>query len=320
MQPAAPVLRSTVAPQGTDASRGALIAGHVSPRQVMPPLAGSPWRYRRKARLGARYVAGRYGALVGFRERLPNRVADMTDCEVLADAARSADHAVAASSWAHWTPWRGFRRSRWRPAKTPPSSSSAIWIRSRRTTWRRSRGSRAGTGSGSGCSRTAPTPPGRSSIRRRICITPSTAAAIRLSFSPLDFVQVNAEVNRALVRRVVSMVDPAPGGEGARRLLRARQLQPAARGPRGGGDRGWRPGRTWSIARVPTRPATRCPQRFHRADLGDEAVGAGLAGPRMGQAAHRPTEVRGRSGGRARPPRARVAHRVRLVQSRHAGP
>ena len=35
--------------------------------------------------------------------------------------------------------------------------------------------------------------------------------AIRLSFSPLDFVQVNAEVNRALVRRVVSMLAPAPG-------------------------------------------------------------------------------------------------------------
>ena len=57
----------------------------VSPPQVMPPLAGSPWRYRRKARLGARFVPGRYGALVGFRERFPNRVADMTDCEVLAD-------------------------------------------------------------------------------------------------------------------------------------------------------------------------------------------------------------------------------------------
>ena len=32
--------------------------------------------------------------------------------------------------------------------------------------------------------------------------------AIRLSFSPLDFVQVNAEVNRALVRRVVSVLAP----------------------------------------------------------------------------------------------------------------
>ena len=35
--------------------------------------------------------------------------------------------------------------------------------------------------------------------------------AIRLPFSPLDFVQVNAGVNRALVQRVVSMIAPAAG-------------------------------------------------------------------------------------------------------------
>ena len=43
----------------------------LAPEEVMPPLTGTPWRYRRKARLGARFVTGRYGALVGFRERFP---------------------------------------------------------------------------------------------------------------------------------------------------------------------------------------------------------------------------------------------------------
>ena len=57
----------------------------LAPEEVMPPLTGTPWRYRRKARLGARFVPGRYGALVGFRERFPSRVADITECVVLSD-------------------------------------------------------------------------------------------------------------------------------------------------------------------------------------------------------------------------------------------
>jgi 23S rRNA (uracil1939-C5)-methyltransferase len=58
--------------------------GKVSPGTVLPPLSGrSTLGYRRKARLGAKYVLKKEKVLVGFRERGAPYVADLTRCEVL---------------------------------------------------------------------------------------------------------------------------------------------------------------------------------------------------------------------------------------------
>ncbi len=57
--------------------------GHVRPERVLAPLMGEPWGYRRKARLGAKYVAKKDKALVGFREIDGRFIADLTRCEVL---------------------------------------------------------------------------------------------------------------------------------------------------------------------------------------------------------------------------------------------
>jgi 23S rRNA (uracil1939-C5)-methyltransferase len=57
--------------------------GGVAPVRVLPPLAGAPWGYRARARLGVRYVPGKGGALVGFRERRGARVAVVDGCPVL---------------------------------------------------------------------------------------------------------------------------------------------------------------------------------------------------------------------------------------------
>ena len=184
--------------------------GAPPPRQVMPPLAGSPWRYRRKARLGARYVPGRFGALVGFRERVPNRVADITDCEVLAEpagplvmplrelvgsleararipqieVAAGEDYAVLVVR--HLDPLSAHDLEAIEAFAV--AHGVGVWLQ----------------------------PGGTESARPFAGSEPELHyrlddGAIRLSFSPLDFVQVNAEVNRALVRRVVSMLAPVPG-------------------------------------------------------------------------------------------------------------
>ena len=56
----------------------------VKPAKLLTPLlAESPWGYRRKARLGAKYVVKKGRVLVGFRERNSSFVADMNSCEVL---------------------------------------------------------------------------------------------------------------------------------------------------------------------------------------------------------------------------------------------
>src|SRR5687767_10525315 len=53
---------------------------------MLPPIYGEEWGYRHRARLSVRYVQGKGGALVGFRERKSTYVADMQSCEVLPPA------------------------------------------------------------------------------------------------------------------------------------------------------------------------------------------------------------------------------------------
>jgi len=50
---------------------------------LLPPLRASAWGYRKKARLGVKYVAKKGRVLVGFRERNTPFIADMHSCEVL---------------------------------------------------------------------------------------------------------------------------------------------------------------------------------------------------------------------------------------------
>jgi 23S rRNA (uracil1939-C5)-methyltransferase len=57
--------------------------GRVEPARWLPPLAGAPWGYRRKARLGVRWVAKKGRVLVGFRERGSSFIADLSHCDVL---------------------------------------------------------------------------------------------------------------------------------------------------------------------------------------------------------------------------------------------
>jgi len=57
--------------------------GKVKPKVVIPPLTGPIWGYRRKARLGVKYVDKKERVLVGFREKYSPFVADMNSCEVL---------------------------------------------------------------------------------------------------------------------------------------------------------------------------------------------------------------------------------------------
>ncbi|MCH9697021.1 MAG: 23S rRNA (uracil(1939)-C(5))-methyltransferase RlmD [Gammaproteobacteria bacterium] len=57
--------------------------GKVTPKQMLPVLNSPQWGYRSKARLTVRDVAGKGRVLVGFREKGTRYVADMVSCEVL---------------------------------------------------------------------------------------------------------------------------------------------------------------------------------------------------------------------------------------------
>lgn len=57
--------------------------GKVTPETWLPPLTALPWGYRRKARLGVKYVIKKQQLLVGFRERYKPYIADIHTCPIL---------------------------------------------------------------------------------------------------------------------------------------------------------------------------------------------------------------------------------------------
>jgi 23S rRNA (uracil1939-C5)-methyltransferase len=57
--------------------------GNVQPVRVLDPLRGPEWAYRRRARLGIKYVHKKGRVLAGFREREKPYIADIKRCEVL---------------------------------------------------------------------------------------------------------------------------------------------------------------------------------------------------------------------------------------------
>ena len=59
--------------------------GRVAPARWLTPLASAPWHYRRRARLGVRYVDAKQRVLVGFRERYKPYIVDMDGCPVLVE-------------------------------------------------------------------------------------------------------------------------------------------------------------------------------------------------------------------------------------------
>jgi 23S rRNA (uracil1939-C5)-methyltransferase len=70
--------------------------GRVAPVRILPPLAGPVWGYRRRARLGVKYVRKKSRVLAGFREREKPYIADLRCCEVLVGRFRSLPEQIAS--------------------------------------------------------------------------------------------------------------------------------------------------------------------------------------------------------------------------------
>jgi 23S rRNA (uracil1939-C5)-methyltransferase len=70
--------------------------GRVSPERVLAPLRGPEWAYRRRARLGVKYVHKKGRVLAGFREREKPYIADIQRCEVLQEPLAALPRDLAA--------------------------------------------------------------------------------------------------------------------------------------------------------------------------------------------------------------------------------
>jgi 23S rRNA (uracil1939-C5)-methyltransferase len=184
--------------------------GNVQPERVLEPLIGPVWAYRRRARLGIKYVPRKGRVLVGFRERSAPYVADLHECRVLAAplgslidplaelvgglsiAARVPQAEVAVADNACALVLR---------VLDPPSDADLLRMRE----WERTHGARLYLQPG-GPATVAPLTPGHEPLRYLL-----PAFDVSLEFEPTDFIQVNGALNQAMVSRAIELLEPQPG-------------------------------------------------------------------------------------------------------------
>jgi 23S rRNA (uracil1939-C5)-methyltransferase len=185
--------------------------GKVKPEAMLPPIYGQEWNYRQRARLSARFVPKRGGALVGFRERRSTFVAEMRSCDVLPERIsqlipklrvlvndlsirqRLPQIELAGGDEAevlvirHLDPLTEDDEAILRAF----AEDAGVWV------WLQPRGPDSAH----------PFHPANG--RQLFYSLPEFG--VRIAFHPTDFTQVNHGVNRLLVSRAVRLLDAQPG-------------------------------------------------------------------------------------------------------------
>jgi 23S rRNA (uracil1939-C5)-methyltransferase len=184
--------------------------GGVAPARWLPPLAGPAWTYRRRARLGCKFVDKKGRVLVGFRERGSPLLADLEVCEVLTPAVGANLAALAALV--------GSLDIRRRVAQIEvaagdnaavlvlrvledPSPEDLLRLRE----FELQNGLAIHLQRG-GLDTVAPLTLPATPLRYELDDLPAG-----IEFSPTDFIQVNGELNRLMVARAMDLLEPRPG-------------------------------------------------------------------------------------------------------------
>jgi len=184
--------------------------GKVKAEQLLRPIEGPAWGYRYRARLSVRYVARKDVVLVGFHERKSRYVADMGSCAVLPPAvsallpklralvASMAERdrlpqielamgdAVVALVLRHLAPLPDGDLALLRAFAA--EHGVQWWLQ----------------------------PKGPDTVHRLDDDGAQLAYAlpefnVHMPFKPTDFTQVNPHINRVLVQRAITRLDPQPG-------------------------------------------------------------------------------------------------------------
>ncbi len=211
-----------------------------TPERWLEPLRGPLWGYRRRARLGARYVPKKARALVGFRERMSSYVAAIERCEVLAPPAGEligplsalltelgirervpqievavGDNATAFVLRVLEAPpprdlarLRDFERAHAVRLYLQPAGLDSV--------------TRLSISEAPAAAAAAGLPPAAGASVTATAAGDESAAApaeeplwyalpdfnVRLEFAPTDFIQVNGAMNQALIARAVALLEP----------------------------------------------------------------------------------------------------------------
>ncbi len=184
--------------------------GRVTPREWLPPLRGPVWGYRRRARLGVKFVAKKGRVLVGFRERLAPFIADVKHCDVLAapvgDLVAALAELIMTLSIRERLPQIEVAVADNAVALVlrvldPPSAADLDRLRAFGASHRL---------------RLYLQPGGLDSVQE---LGPAAGEPLRyalpkfqveLEFQPTDFIQINGAVNEALVSRALELLELTP--------------------------------------------------------------------------------------------------------------
>lgn len=185
-------------------------------QEWLPPLTGPQWSYRRRARLGARFVFKKGRVVVGFRERVSPYVAALERCEVLAAPVGSLIAPLARMltqlSIRERVPQIEVAVADNATALVlrvlaPPSAPDLEQLHA----FEREHAVRLYLQPGDLRSVTRIKPESDAPQQPEPALRYALPEfGLELEFEPTDFVQINAEVNRALVVRAVELLELNP--------------------------------------------------------------------------------------------------------------
>lgn len=188
--------------------------GGVKPNQMFAPVHGPYWGYRHRARLTVKLVNKKGGILIGFHEKKSGYVADMTQCEVLPPHVSqllvptrrlietlSTPNRIPQIELAVGDAQTAFVLRHMEPlTEQDLARLKAFGIEHRITWWLQ--------------------PAGPDSVHRLdhdVAQTTDDELAyalpeynLRMPFKPTDFTQVNPHINRVLIGKALTLLEPQP--------------------------------------------------------------------------------------------------------------
>jgi 23S rRNA (uracil1939-C5)-methyltransferase len=185
--------------------------GRVEPGRWLAPVTGPEWNYRRRARLAVKDVSAKGRVLVGFRERHAPYITDMHRCEVLA---APVDGLIDTLS--DLVGRLSIRARLPQIEVAVADNATALVFRVLDLPSSRDRDAFRGFGTDHGV-RVYLQPGGLDSLEllhpegdQEALYYTLPEFDVRIEFEPVDFVQVNAGINRAMVGRALELLAPGP--------------------------------------------------------------------------------------------------------------
>jgi 23S rRNA (uracil1939-C5)-methyltransferase len=182
--------------------------GGVQPQRVIEALKGPAFAYRRRARLGVKYVHKKGRVLAGFRERDKPYLADLRRCEILLERFATLPEELAAL-----VQTLSIREHIPQVEVAAGDETAALVFRIMAPLSADDEAALERFGSRLGV-QIHLQPGGLDTVRPLFAAPPLEYAVdggrIRLEFGPSDFVQINRDVNLAMVERAQELLAPGP--------------------------------------------------------------------------------------------------------------